>query len=66
MNGIENRLDQCSVSVSPPLNSDHEKFEVPEDLLRSLKIVGKVSSDGAVFSGEYIFDHLSASGKIED
>jgi hypothetical protein len=25
VNGIENRLDHCSVSVSPSLNPDHEQ-----------------------------------------
>ena len=42
VNGIENRLDHCSVTVSPALNPDHESIEVPDDLLRSLSIVGKV------------------------
>ena len=42
VNGIENRLDHCAVTVSPPLNPDHESVEVPEDLLRSLKITGTV------------------------
>ena len=58
MNGIENRLDKCSVSVSPPLNADHEKLDVPEDLLRSLQIMGKVSSEGATFTGaEMIYNY---------
>ena len=43
VNGIENRLDHCAVTVSPPLNPDHESIEVPEDLLRSLSITGKAS-----------------------
>ena len=42
MNGIENRLDHCKVTVSPSLNPDHESVEVPGDLLRSLSIIGKV------------------------
>ena len=46
------------MSVSPALNSDHEKFDVPEDLLRALKIVGRVNADGAVFSGaEMIYNY---------
>ena len=58
MNGIENRLDKCVVSVSPPLNSDHESFDVPADLLNSLQIDGKVSSDGAIFTGaEMIYNY---------
>ena len=58
MNGIENRLDKCVVSVSPPLNGDHEKLDVPEDLLRSLQIMGKVSAEGATFTGaEMIYNY---------
>ena len=58
VNGIENRLDECIVSVSPPLNADHEHFDVPEDLLKSLKITGKVSSQGATFRGaEMIYNY---------
>lgn len=58
VNGIENRLDHCSVSVSPSLNPDHEQIEVPDDLLRSLSIVGSVSADGADFSGaEMIYNY---------
>ncbi len=51
MNGIENRLDNCRISVSPALNADHEKLSVPSDLLRSLKIDGSVSVSGASFGG---------------
>ena len=58
VNGIENRLDSCSVSVSPPLNADHETFEVPEDLLRSLKVSGDVDASGATFKGaEMIYNY---------
>ncbi len=58
MNGIENRLDSCTVSVSPPLNSDHESFEVPLDLLRSLQVTGRTDASGAVFSGaEMIYNY---------
>ena len=58
VNGIENRLDQCLVNVSPALNPDHEAFDVPNDLLKSLNIVGKVSSDGVEFTGaEMIYNY---------
>jgi len=58
VNGIENRLDHCTVSVSPPLNPDHESVEVPDDLLRSLKITGTVAPEGAEFSGaEMIYNY---------
>merc|ERR1719322_2372017 len=58
VNGIENRLDHCAVTVSPPLNPDHESIDVPEDLLRSLKITGTVSLLGAEFSGaEMIYNY---------
>ena len=43
VNGIENRLDHCSITVSPPLNPDHEAIDVPDDLLRQLAVLGKVS-----------------------
>merc|ERR1712061_976535 len=58
VNGIENRLDHCAVSVSPPLNPDHESVEVPDDLLRSLKITGTVAPEGAEFTGaEMIYNY---------
>ena len=58
MNGIENRLDHCTVSVSPPLNPDHESVEVPDDLLRSLKITGTVCSYHlpSILFGEVFFE----------
>ena len=58
VNGIENRLDHCSITVSPPLNPDHEAIDVPDDLLRQLAILGKVSPDGVEFSGaEMIYNY---------
>jgi len=46
------------VSVSPPLNADHETLEVPEDLLKSISVVGNVNAEGAVFSGaEMIYNY---------
>ncbi len=58
VNGIENRLDACAVSVSPPLNADHESFSVPEDLLRSLQVRGSVDAAGAQFKGaEMIYNY---------
>merc|ERR1712066_964355 len=58
VNGIENRLDHCSITVSPPLNPDHEAIDVPDDLLRQLAILGKVSADGVEFSGaEMIYNY---------
>ena len=58
VNGIENRLDHCSITVSPSLNPDHESIDVPDDLLRQLAILGKVSSDGVEFSGaEMIYNY---------
>jgi len=58
VNGIENRLDHCAITVSPPLNPDHESVDVPDDLLRQLAILGKVSADGVEFSGaEMIYNY---------
>ena len=58
VNGIENRLDRCSVTVSPALNPDHEQIDIPQELLKSLSIVGSVSADGADFSGaEMIYNY---------
>lgn len=58
VNGIENRLDHCSITVSPSLNPDHESIDVPDNLLRQLAILGKVSLDGAEFSGaEMIYNY---------
>ena len=59
VNGIDNRLDRCTVSVSPPLNPDHESVGVPDDLLKSLASVsGSVSLQGTEFSGaEMIYNY---------
>ena len=59
VNGIDNRLDRCTVSVSPPLNPDHESLGVPDDLLKSLASVsGSVSLQGTEFSGaEMIYNY---------
>ena len=58
VNGIENRLDHCAITVSPPLNPDHESIDVPDDLLRQLAVLGKVSADGVEFSGaEMIYNY---------
>jgi len=58
VNGIENRLDHCAITVSPPLNPDHESIDVPDDLLRQLAVLGKVSPDGVEFSGaEMIYNY---------
>ena len=51
-------MDRCTVTVSPALNPDHEQIEVPEELLKSLSIVGSISADGADFSGaEMIYNY---------
>ena len=58
VNGIENRLDHCAITVSPPLNPDHESIDVPDDLLRQLAVLGQVSADGVEFSGaEMIYNY---------
>jgi len=58
VNGIENRLDHCSITVSPSLNPDHESIDVPDNLLRQLAILGKVSADGVEISGaEMIYNY---------
>ena len=58
VNGIENRLDECKVSISPDLNADHESISVPDDLMRSLEIKGNVSLKGADFNGaEMIYNY---------
>lgn len=58
VNGIDQRLDECRVAVTPPLNSDHESLAAPEDLLRSLGITGESTVDGAVFRGaEMIYNY---------
>merc|ERR1719295_1379862 len=59
VNSVENRLDRCTVSVSPPLNPDHEALGVPDDLLKSLpSVTGSVTAQGAEFSGpEMIYNY---------
>ena len=58
VNGIENRLDQCKVSISPDLNADHESISIPTELMKTLDIKGNVSLRGADFNGaEMIYNY---------
>lgn len=58
VNGIENRLDECHISISPDLNGDHETISVPNDLMSSMGIRGNVSLSGADFTGaEMIYNY---------
>uniref|UniRef100_A0A646QFH4 Calsyntenin-1 n=1 Tax=Hemiscolopendra marginata TaxID=943146 RepID=A0A646QFH4_9MYRI len=48
---IDHKLDSCTISVLPPLNSDLEYFTLPDHLMERLGIVYKQSKDGIIISG---------------
>lgn len=45
------RLDSCSVQVYPPLNPDHEHFQLPSYMMAHLGIHHRESKDGLVIYG---------------
>ena len=49
--GSDTKVDRCSIIVFPPLNPDHEKIILPQPMLNSLNIVGKVGEEGADIRG---------------
>jgi len=46
IDGVETKLDRCSISVFPPLNPDHEEIHLPESMLKALNIGGSISNNG--------------------
>lgn len=47
----QGRLDSCSVQVYPPLNPDHEHFQLPSYMMAHLGIHHRESKDGLVIYG---------------
>lgn len=47
----QGRLDSCSVQVYPPLNPDHERFQLPSYMMAHLGIHHRESKDGLVIYG---------------
>merc|ERR550539_1380985 len=44
-------IDKCSISVFPPLNPDHEEINLPNFMMKTLKLEGRVTEAGAEISG---------------
>ena len=42
------KVDQCTMSVFPPLNPDHEMIKLPESMMQSLNLAGSLSPGGGV------------------
>ena len=54
-------VDKCSITVFPPLNPDHEEMNLPEFMLKSLNLEGRVSGGEAEISGQemiYNYQHV--------
>ncbi|XP_022239232.1 calsyntenin-1-like [Limulus polyphemus] len=49
---MDYKLDKCSVQVYPPLNPDHEYFQLPENLLMHLGIHHRDNKGGLIIYGE--------------
>lgn len=47
----QQKLDECSISVYPSLNPDHESVNLPENLLQNFGIVAKITKDGISLTG---------------
>ena len=45
------QLDECTVTVYPPLNPDHETLRLPDDLVAELGLAATVTRQGAAISG---------------
>ncbi|XP_065559278.1 calsyntenin-1-like [Artemia franciscana] len=45
------RIDSCLVTLSPPLNPDHEIVALPEGLLQQLGLKAKMSTEGFLLKG---------------
>ena len=41
-------VDQCRVSVFPPLNPDHERIQLPESMMQSLNLAGSLGPGGGL------------------
>ena len=43
-NSGREKVDKCSISVFPPLNPDHEEIKLPQMMMKSLKLFGRVAA----------------------
>ena len=57
-NGVQ--LDECSVSVYPPLNPDHETLVLPDSLVAELGLAATVTRQGATIGGADTTAHYQA------
>lgn len=54
------QLDECAVSVYPPLNPDHETLVLPDNLISELGLVSSVTRQGATISGAHTTRHYQS------
>ncbi|KAK3853014.1 hypothetical protein Pcinc_040425, partial [Petrolisthes cinctipes] len=54
------QLDECDVSVYPPLNPDHETLVLPDNLISELGLVSSVTRQGATISGAHTTRHYQS------
>ena len=57
---IGGQLDECIVSVYPPLNPDHETLVLPDNLIAELGLAATVTRQGATISGADTTAHYQA------
>ncbi|KAK8750802.1 hypothetical protein OTU49_015007 [Cherax quadricarinatus] len=54
------QLDECVVSVYPPLNPDHETLVLPDNLISELGLVSSITRQGATISGAHTTHHYQS------
>lgn len=54
------QLDECVVSVYPPLNPDHETLVLPDNLIAELGLAASVTRQGATISGAHTTHHYQS------
>lgn len=54
------QLDECVVSVYPPLNPDHETLVLPDNLISELGLASTVTRQGATVSGSHTTHHYQS------
>ncbi|XP_069178711.1 calsyntenin-1 [Procambarus clarkii] len=54
------QLDECVVSVYPPLNPDHETLVLPDNLISELGLVSSITRQGATISGTHTTHHYQS------
>lgn len=54
------QLDECVVSVYPPLNPDHETLVLPDNLIAELGLAASITRQGATVSGAHTTHHYQS------